>query len=99
MTDIDIQIPIFRLGDYTATIYIGMIPIYLYDTDKQIYDTDITLTNRYHTDIPHIPHTDTDSWNLLHTDTDTYSYRFLAAIAALYRTMSLRRSGGRLVGL
>ena len=28
-----------------------MIPIYLYDTDIQIYDTDITLKNRYHTDI------------------------------------------------
>ena len=53
----------------------GMIPIYLYDTNIQIYDTDIALKNQY-TD------TDTDIWRLLHKETDLYRsvYRLIPGI-------------------
>ena len=53
----------------------GMIPIYLYDTNIQIYDTDIALKNQY-TD------TDTIIWRLLHKETDLYRsvYRLIPGI-------------------
>ena len=59
-TDTNISVSVRRIFKPTSPIspipnryrYICMIPIYLYNTDTDIYYKDIALKNRYHTDIP-----------------------------------------------